>query len=130
MKLLPYFSEEIQCPNCGSREFKLRKNNKKEEFVDMFCENCGQWIKFANKKEKKYYLNLNNLDSFGDIKLAEIEKRNEQYSNDNYINKVSEYNEKTYCSLDINELESILYDLNALSKKITNFIIEITKDEN
>ena len=48
----------MKCKKCGSINLGIRKNFKNDMHTDIFCKDCGAWIKFANKEEiielKKY----------------------------------------------------------------------------
>lgn len=47
--------DKLKCPKCGSQNLLLTQNKKQATAVDLFCGDCGRWIKFANKEDKRIY---------------------------------------------------------------------------
>lgn len=39
------------CPKCGSDNLKTRPNVKNSAHTDVYCGDCGRWIKFASKED-------------------------------------------------------------------------------
>lgn len=47
----------MKCRKCGSDHFATSPNAKNPNATDLFCLNCGTWIKFATKEEIRLYAN-------------------------------------------------------------------------
>ena len=45
----------MQCRKCGSKNLKVRKNSKNSSATDLYCGDCGAWIKFATKDEIRLF---------------------------------------------------------------------------
>lgn len=43
------------CRKCGSENLGLRTNPKNQNATDLFCKDCGAWLKFANKDDVRLY---------------------------------------------------------------------------
>lgn len=46
---------KLSCPKCDSKNLLLTPNKKQPSSTDLYCGDCGRWIKFANKEDKRLY---------------------------------------------------------------------------
>ena len=46
-----------KCSKCQSTNLGLRKNSKLSTATDLYCLDCGAWVKFANKDDIRLYSN-------------------------------------------------------------------------
>lgn len=57
----------MQCRKCGSKNLKARKNSKNPSATDLYCGDCGAWIKFATKDEIRLFEGQEKTDSCENI---------------------------------------------------------------
>lgn len=46
---------KYSCKKCNSSNLGIRTNSKNKNAKDLYCKDCGAWIKFANKDDCRLY---------------------------------------------------------------------------
>ncbi|HIU06171.1 MAG TPA: hypothetical protein IAC46_01055 [Candidatus Onthoplasma faecigallinarum] len=75
------------CKKCGSKELYLEPRIKGQDclttaMVALKCKDCGCWIKWCPKDERKYYLNKQSKDKWQ--KLKEFIKSNIEFDEERF----------------------------------------------
>lgn len=45
----------MKCRKCGSENLATRQNESNANAYDLYCCDCGAWLKFATKEERRIY---------------------------------------------------------------------------
>lgn len=43
------------CRKCGSANLATRQNESNANAYDLYCSDCGAWLKFATREERRIY---------------------------------------------------------------------------
>ena len=65
----------IHCNKCGSIDVSIRPNKKNPNATDLFCVDCGAWLKFANKDEVRaieYRTNNHSANRYRDLLIITL----------------------------------------------------------
>lgn len=58
--------KNYRCKSCGSQDFFLADNAM---HIGIYCNECGKWVKWANKDERNLYIKQHLNSAYG--KLAQ-----------------------------------------------------------
>lgn len=67
----------MHCHKCGSIDLDIRPNRKNPNATDLFCVDCGAWLKFANKDEIRvieYHKDSVNANRYRDLLIITLNK--------------------------------------------------------
>lgn len=104
-----------RCPKCGSEDMVVSPHPTNPHAYNLYCKECGTWIKFANKEEVAYYSNE-----------PKTPDDNKSPSNGTYLLKVEESGIKIFKLEELNGLTLTKDQLN----KLLNFIFVENLDDN
>lgn len=45
----------MKCRKCGSENLATRQNERNPNAYDLYCCECGAWLKFATREERRIY---------------------------------------------------------------------------
>lgn len=45
----------MKCRKCGSENLAIRQNESNPNAYDLYCCECGAWLKFATREERRIY---------------------------------------------------------------------------